>query len=337
MLIVEPAKGFKFEFGPDLNKVSELICNTWEKPCWNYDVDLLSLHINRPTGDSQLNVGQVSEDGSLASFQAYMPFSINYYGKIYNSVFASFLTVGTEFQGKGLGRPQSAVLLEKAIEKGYDLYFTMCEVGAVSNYAVEKVFAQMNLPVKVINVCRYIAAINDLVKPKLPESASGNTRLITQHDLEGLKSLVRSIGTNTKLYKIIPDEDISFLFIDRPHTKTYLFEKDSQIKGFINLLLLEVAEPDGNKNLNVYFDNVSFGDMSDEEKQEFLGDVLLDLQKDNFYTAFMPNIGYIDTTVFEKFRFRLAPRELNLYLAPLRDGVLSGDIREVDSFYMDVY
>ncbi len=116
-----------------------------------------------------------------------------------------------------------------------------------------------------------------------------------------------------------------------------MYEKDNQVKGFINLLLLEVLESDTEKHLNVYFDNVSFGNMSSEEQEEFLGDVMVELQKDNFYTAFMPNIGYVDTAVFKKYRFRLAPRELNLYIAPLKEGVLIDDIKDVDSFYLDVY
>ncbi len=334
---MEPAKGYKFEFGPDLEKISKLICSTWGKPCWNYDKGLLSLHIDRPSGDKELNVAQVAEDGRVASFQAYMPFDVSYFDKDYKAVFASFLTVGADFQGQGLGGPQQGMLIEKAIEKGYDLYITMCEVGAVSNYAVEKIFKKMNLPVKVVNVCRYVAAVNELVKPVLPSEQSGNTRRAGEDDVAHLKPLMQSIGTQTKLFKKVPDEDISFLLIERPHCKTFLYEKDNQVKGFINLLLLEVLESDNEKHLNVYFDNVSFGSMTEDEIEQFLGDVMLALQDDNFHTAFMPNIGYIDTAIFKKFRFRLAPRELNLYIAPLKEGILTDGIKEVESFYMDVY
>ncbi len=334
---MEPAKGFTFEYGPDLKKISELICNTWGRPCWNYDEGLLGLHINRPSGDSELNVAQISEDGQVASFQAYMPFDVQYFDKSYKAVFASFLTVSADFQGRGLGGPQQGALIEKAREKGYDLYITMCEVGAVSNYAVEKIFKRMNLPVKVVNVCRYAAAVNEFVKPVLPEKPSGNTRIAIQDDIEKLKPLINAVGTNTKLYKKIPDEDFSFIFIDRPHCKTYLYEKDNKVCGFINILKLEVLEVDNDNKTNIYFDNVSFGDMPDDAIEEFIGDVMLDLQKDNFYTAFMPNIGYTNIALFKKFRFRLAPRELNLYIAPLKENVLPDGIKEVDSFYLDVY
>ncbi len=334
---MKPAEGFTFEYGPDLKKISDLICTTWGKPCWNYDEGLLALHIKRPSGDRELNVAQISEDGTVASFQAYMPFDISYYNKAYKAVFASFLTVSADFQGRGLGGPQQGVLIEKAIEKGYDLYVTMCEVGAVSNYAVEKVFKKMNLPVKVVNVCRYIAALNELVQPILPQKTSGNTCIAIAQDVENIKPLVKNIGTNTELYKIIPDEDMQFLFVDRPHSRTYLYEKNNQVKGFINLLLLEVLESDTEKKLNVYFDNVSFEKMSDDEIEEFIGDVMLDLQRDKFHTAFMPNIGYIDTSVFKKYRFRMVPRELNLYIAPLKEGVLPDGIEEVSTFYLDVY
>ncbi|MBD3401569.1 hypothetical protein GF420_01635 [candidate division GN15 bacterium] len=334
---MEPAQGFSFVFKPDLKQVSDLICNTWARPCWNYDTGLLELHIMRPTGDPELTVGQVSEDGRLASFQAYMPFEVEYYGDRYKAVFASFLTVSSDFHGKGLAGPQQGMLIEKAIEKGYDLYITMCEVGAASNRAVEKIFAKKNLPVQVVNVLQYTAALRELVEPVLPKEATGKTRLYTKNDKPNIIGLVKDLGADAPLRKIIPEADIDFLFADRPHTRTWVFDDNGTIRGLANLLLLEVIEPDESRALNVYFDNVSFGDLDEDEQAAFIGDIMLALQETDYNTAFMPKIGYVPEEPFRKYRFRVAPRQVNLYISPLKEGVLPKGIREVDSFYLDVY
>ena len=334
---MKPADGFQFVTGPELEDVSDLICNTWARPCWNYDQGLLGLHVNRPTGDANLTVGQMSDDGQLASFQAFMPFDLEYFGDRYRAVFASFLTVSSNFHGKGLAGPQQGELIERAIDSGYDLYTTMCEVGAPSNRAVEKIFAKKNLEVGVVNVLQYRAARAGLIQPVLPKAMSGKTRRYTPEDRSEVYSLVKGMGRNVALRKVIPEADIDFLFHSRPHARTYVFGNNDSVRAVANLLLLEVIETDESKTLNVYFDNVSFGDLSAEEQHVFLGDVLFDLKDTGYATAFLPNIGYLPVEPFVKYRFRIAPREVNLYVAPLRDGVLPDGIRKVDSFFMDVY
>ncbi len=333
---MEPREGFEFVYAPDLKVVSDLICKTWARPCWNYDEGLLKLHINRPSGDPELAVGQMSEDGRLASYQAFMPFDVNYYGKNYRAVFASFLTVSSEFHGKGLAGPQQGELLELAQKKGYDLYTTICEVGAASNRAVEKIFAKKNLDVKIVNVHQYLAAVSQYVDAVLPEAPSGKTRVYASADEEAVKPLMRSLGGDAPLKKIVPDNDIGWLLIDRPHTRTYVFEEGGRIRAMANLLLLEVLGTEENM-LNVYFDNVNFGDLTSEEQVVFLGDVMLALKETGYHTALMPAIGYLPMEAFRALRFRAAPRQLNFYIAHLKADALPEGIREVDSLFMDIY
>jgi hypothetical protein len=334
---MNPAEGFQFVTHPKLNQVSELIRANWAKPCWHYDEGLLSLHIDRPTGDSTLTVGQVAGDGSLASFQAYMPFDLEYCGGKYRTVFASFLTVSSAFRGKGLAGPQQGELIDRAIAKGYDLYTTMCEVGAPSNRAVEKVFAKRNLEVQVVNVLQYRAALSKMVEPLLPTEPSGRVRRYTKADHAAILPLVRDLGSNVPMRKLIPADDVDFLLLDRPHTRTYVYHDGDNLRGFANLLLLVVLENDDSTSLNVYFDNVSFGDLDSDAQHVFLGDILYNLKETGYATAFLPDIGYLPSEPFVKYRFRMAPRQLNLYVAPLRKDVLPNGIQNVDSFYMDVY
>ncbi|MHB1587831.1 MAG: hypothetical protein ACYCRH_12820 [Acidiferrobacteraceae bacterium] len=320
---------------PDLREVSHFICQTWERPCWNYDVDLLTCHIMRPTGDPGLAIGHVTENGTLASFQAYMPFTVEYAGAEYRAVFASFLTVSAEYQRIGLARSQQAALIDLAVEKGYDLYITMCENGAPSNNAVKKVFKMKGLEAVPVKTFCYLAGINRVLQELLPATPSVRTRACVEADLGAIAPRLSAFGAGTDLRKRISEQDVAFLFLNRPHTKTYVYEVDGEIFGLINVLLLEVLDTE--KTLNVYFDNVYFGTMGGPQQREFLGDVLALLQAEQFSAAFMPKIGYAPLEAFRYYRFRAAQRELNLYIAKLKPDMAHCEIRPLECFYLDVY
>lgn len=332
---METLETFRVVTLPDLRKVSHFICKTWERPCWNYDVDLLTCHIMRPTGDPTLALGHVTEDGTLASFQAFMPFSVEYAGLQYRAVFASFLTVSAEYQRKGLARSQQAVLIDRAIERDYDLYITMCENGAPSNNSVKKVFRMKGLEAVPVKTFCYLAGINRLLQELLPDAPSSRTRACTEADLCAIALRLDAFGAGVDLRKRVSERDLSFIFLDRPHTKTYVYEIDGQIAGLINVLLLEVLDAD--KTRNVYFDNIYFGAMSGLQQREFLGDVLKLLQADRFSAAFIPDIGYAPLEAFRFYRFRAAQREINLYMAKLKPNMTRCAIGPIRSFYLDVY
>jgi hypothetical protein len=330
------AKGFRFDENPPLNQVSDLICRTWARPCWKYDEGLLALHIMRPTGDPTLALALRDEaTGQLAAYQAYMPFDVTYRGKPYRSVFASFLTVSSAFQGKGLAGPVQGRLVEKAMEKDYDLYVTMCEVGAASNRSVEKTFAQFGIEVTNLRTLHYRASTISLVDRELARPRSARTRPYRREDCEPVLPLVRATGERTQLRKRIPPKDVDFLFLERPHARSFVYEVDGKVRGLLNVLVLEVLEEAGTRT-NVYFENVLFGDLDVHEQEEFLGDVLIALHDVGFSMAFVPDIGYAPLDAFSKYHFRTMPRTLNLLAAPLKKNH-AGSLAPIDSFYLDVY
>ena len=334
---MNPADGFRFVESPPFAQVNDLMRRTWSRPCWNYDEGLLALHVMKPSGDPTLAIGQVEEStGRLASFQAYMPFDVEYLGNPYRSVFASFLTVSSDFQGKGLAGPQQGRLIERAMEAGFDLYLTMCEVGAASNRSVEKIFGQFGIQVTNVKVIRYRGTTSSLVERDVPATPSGRTRPYRHEDAEQALPLVHNAGRAVPLRKVIPKIDIDFLFLERPHAKSFVYETGGRVRGLVNVLVLEVLDEDDSKT-NVYFDNVMFGDLDPSEQQEFLGDVLAALREVDYDLAFMPNIGYTSMEPFGKYHFRIMPRALNVLAAPLKKDVVPGGIVPVESLYLDVY
>jgi len=332
---MQVANGLRFEFNPGLAQVSELMRNVWEPPCLRYDEQVLRLHITRPTADPSLALAQTTPDGLPVSFHALVPFDVFYYGQRYKAVFASFLTVARELQGRGVAGQMLDALLEVAAERGYDLYLCMCEEGAPSNRAAQRALARRCLSLDRISVFGYLASLNELLQPVLPRQQQGRTRRYHRLDRQAVTDLLDGFGHAAPLRKVVHEDDVDFVFYDRPCTETFVFEDRGRIRGVVNLLLLEALEPAA--RLNAYCEHVEFSDMTLDEQSEFLSDVLLAIQERNPHAVFIPNIGYFPLEPFRRFRFRLAPRRINLYMAVLKSGPLPRGARAVERFCLDVF
>lgn len=335
MMPTNSAAEFQLVWNPNLQAASKLIIKTWEHPCWKYDVELLQLHINRPTGDPSLTVGHLNLQGELVSYLAHMPFVVEYCGQILRAVFLSFLTVGNEYQGKGLSGTMQKASIERAKAEGYDLFLAMSEVGAVANPSIERALAKAGHPTTTVKSLGYLAARIDFLRPLLPANASPRTRRAARADLPALGAISRMIGAGVDLRKIIAADDVEFVFLTRPRTRTYVYEKEGRIVGLVNVLLLAVL--DKAESLNVYFENVYFGEMAADDQLGFIGDCLADLSSTGFQLALVPDIGYVGMESFRRLRFRAAPRQLYLYAAPLKAGVFPQGPPLVQSIYLDVY
>lgn len=321
---------------PNLSTVSKLICESWNRPCWNYDVGLLATYIQRPSGDSSMSVGLCSESGELVAFLAYIPYEVEYLKRRYRAVFGSFITIAREYQHRGLAKVMQQELIRRAIDNGSDLFLSIVEIGASGKHTHLRNLERNKMDHKPILVFGYRAALRDIVQPLLPESRSPRTRLYEKADKPAILPLIDSMGAGAPLRKIIPEEDVDFILADRPHCATYVYA-DKKIRALANILRFEVLEEDGSIARNVYFENVNFGNLDAEEQHSFLGDILHRLNDTGYHAVFIPDIGYVDHTAFSSFRFRLAPRQLSLYLSTLKPNVLPEGIKEVSSYFLDVY
>lgn len=324
---------YQIKWNPDLEKVSQLMYSTWDKPCMNYDTGLLADHIMRPTADPDLCGGHVDDSGNLVSFEAFIPFNIEYLYQKYKAVFGSFLTVSQNCRGKGLAVEILSELFSKVINQNYEIFLGLCEVDEPSNYTLVKTLNSFGLKYEIIKTFSYLTYINK--KTDYSVKSSFNTREYIREDKSEITGIINSPGTQLKLRRIIPDSDIDYIFLDRPHTKSYVYLKDKTIKGLANVLILEVLDQINYRN--VYIESIFLEQLSLIEQTQFITDILLYLQPENFKAAFLPNIRYVPLEPFKNIKFRQALRRLNLYmvLLPGSNGLKS--IKPVDSFFLDIF
>lgn len=330
--------GFQFVEFPDLRAVSELMLRTWPRPCWNYDLQLLEFYLRRSSIDPSLAVGTINRDGTLASYEALSPIKVVLFGAPRRAVFASFFTVAPEQQGNGLSIVQEQVLIERAIEKGYEIYLVMCDASGRANDAIKRVFAKLAIPVTLVRTFGRFVAANDVVRSRLmAHTSSGRTQLYQSCDRQALLSLIDVMGNGTDLHKKIPESEVDHIFRRQAYSQSFVFRGAEKLRAVATVVSHEVLFSDGSKKTNIYFRNVAFGDLTGDEQLVFLGDMLSSLMEQGFYGAFLPDIGYVSIEPFWRFGFRKAPGKINLYLAPLQRDVVIGGPPAVRTLHLDIF
>lgn len=320
---------------PDLGAVSALMRENWGPPCWLYEPDLLSMHINRPTADPTMAVGLQASGGELAAYLAFVPLRLRLLGETYSAVFASFFTVSGRYRRHRLSDRQQGLMLDRAKGRGYDFYVAVAVAGTPANQTVARAFAARGLPVHAVHNFRYLAGAAVIVAARLPRRESGRVRRYEPRDEAQAFALMSGVGAHTPLAKVVEREDVDFCLRGRPRVITYVYEADGQVRGLLNIAFLPVVST--RVALNAYVENIAMGDLGLEQREEFVDAVLEEVLREGVEAVMVPDTGYADLGVFRRLGFRAAPRKLRLLLAPLHGGVVAALPQDIASFYLDVF
>lgn len=331
---VQPLEIFSEVVNPELEKVSALMRANWRPPCWVYEPDLLAMHLDRPTGDKTMAVGLQAQSGALAAYLAFVPLKLRLYDRTYKAVFASFFTVSGEFRRSRLSDRQQLFMVDRARDRGYDIYAAVTVAGTPANQTVSRAFAARNLPVRAVRNFRYLAGAAAIVATRVAP-ASARLRPYKQADEGAAFSLLSATCAAASLAKIVEREDLDFILRSRPRVRTYVYEDEGRILGLLNISFLPVIS--GHVAMNAYVENMALGVLSAEQSREFVDGVLYEVLQEGVEAVLVPDTGCTHLEPFRRLGFRAAPRKLRLLLAPLRAGVLDVLPEEVDSFCLDVF
>ncbi len=325
--------GYRFVSSPPLELVSRLMRNTWAKPSWVYDVDLLRYHLAKPSGDPELSIGVENEtSGDLVAYNALIPTEIEIRGRRSRSLFGSFLTAGREVQATPVARMLQRHALEVALRKQYELYVAICETGGVSGLSIGSVAGKLGLKTRTVRRFRYVAALGDVLRKRLPEVPTEATRTFQPADATVVERLLAN-GRRLPIHRLIARSDYEHRY-RAPQARSFVFEIGSEIRGFAHALILEVAT-ETKCDRNAYLQDLELGSLDDGQAHQFLGDVLRLLVNENCNLLLAPEIGYFPLDLLRQYSFRGAPRSLDLLLTPLA-GLPPGDLDATD-FCLDVY
>ena len=319
---------------PDLDEVSALMRANWAPPCWVYERDLLAMHIMRPTADPAMAVGLRAKSGELASYLAFVPMRLRIHGRIYKAVFASFFTVSGSFRRHRLSDRQQGLMVDRARDRGYEVYTAITVAGTPANQTVARAFGARGLAVRAAYNFRYLAGAGDIVSARLGPSDTGHVRRYAPSDEGAGFVLLSAAAARAPLAHVVEREDVDFTLRGRPRVKTYVYESDGRVTGLMSVSLLPVLS--GRVGLNTYVEALALGRLEPEARTAFVDTVLRLVLAEGAQAVMVPDTGCSDLEAFRRRGFRAAPRKLRLLLAPLRADVT--DLPEaVDGFCLDVF
>ncbi len=331
---IQPMESFDEVVNPDLDEVSALMRANWTPPCWLYERELLAMHIMRPTADPTMAVGLRAKNGELASYLAFVPMRLRVHGRIYKAVFASFFTVSSHFRRHRLSDHQQGLMVDRARDRGYEVYTAITVAGTPANQTVARAFGARGLPVRAAHNFRYLAGTGAIVASRLGSSDRDHVRPYAPSDDGAAFALLSAAAARAPLAHVVEREDIDFSLRGRPRVKTYVYESDGAVTGLISMSLLPVVS--GQVGLNAYVEALALGRLESSARTAFVDTVLRSVLAEGAQAVMVPDTGCGDQEVFRRLGFRAAPRKLRLLLAPLRSDVT--DLPDtVDGFCLDVF
>lgn len=332
---IQPIEIFNEIVNPDLDQVSALMRANWQPPCWLYEPDLLAMHLHRPTADPTMAVGLQSQSGKLAAYLAFVPLRLRLHGSMYKAVFASFFTVSGDFRRHRLSDRQQLLMVDRARDRGYDLYVAVTVAGTPANQTVSRAFAARGLPVKAVRNFRYLAGAAAIVSSRIGPDAGLAVRRYEKTDEARAFELLSQAGAMATIAKVVEREDIDFMLRTRPRITTYVYEEGGRVLALLNIAFLPVVS--GHVGVNAYVENIAMGSLPLATREAFVEAVMQRILGEGVEAVMVPDTGYCDLQPFRRLGFRAAPRKLRLLLAPLRTGVLAEMPDEIDSFCLDVF
>lgn len=328
------AEFFEEVVNPDFDEASALMRANWTPPCWVYERDLLAMHILRPTADPSMAIGLRAKNGDLASYLAFVPLTLRVHGHIYRGVFASFFTVSGRYRRHGLSDRHQGLMLDRARDRGYELYVAVTVAGTPANQTVARAFAARGLGVR--NVCnfRYLAGIPAIAGARLGPGDAPGVRGYESADAAAAFALLAESAAKMPLAKVVEREDVDFMLRLRPRVRTYVYEADGKPQGLISLAFLPVLSE--SISMNAYVEALALARLEPAARAAFVDTVLREALAQGAHAIMVPDTGCADLAVLRRLGFRAAPRKLRLLLGALRPDIT--ELPEaVAGFCLDVF
>ncbi len=331
---VESVECFDEVVNPDFEEASALMRANWSPPCWVYERDLLTMHILRPTADPSMAVGLRAKNGDLASYLAFVPLRLKVGDRLYRGVFGSFFTVSGRYRRHRLSDRQQGLMLDRARDRGYELYVAVTVAGTPANQTVARAFAARGLAVRSVCNFRYLAGIPAIVSARLGPGDPHRVRRYEPADAAAGFALLSACTAQAPLAKVVEREDIDFLLRLRPRVATYVYEADGEVLGLVSLSFLPVRSE--RVGTNAYVEAFAAARLEPAARAAFVDTVLRAALAQGVEAIMVPDTGYADLDAFRRLGFRAAPRKLRLLLGALRPDI-TGLPETVDRFCLDVF
>lgn len=321
-----------FISNPDLTRVASLMEQAWPQPCWRYTVPMLAGYHQRPGAEPALGLGYRC-GAELAGYMAYLPCPVQYDGRPWRMVFASFWTALGHYGLKNIPLRLHAELHRQACAMKYQGLLTIGEEGSKGVRAFKLVSQRLGLPYQTISRFGMLLGLPRLARRRLaPGHAGRRVQLYTSRWRAQCATLAAAATRQARLGRIFGAREFTFLLHDRPGSRTWLWQEDGQVRGLLNGWAQRIlGTPDHDA---FQFDHILLDGLDPREQVEFLGAVFTDPFWEELDAVHVPLTGMFSEEPFKQAGFMISPKTFQLNYLPYPEGPT---LECVNSFYLEFF
>ncbi|MBD3241679.1 MAG: hypothetical protein GF331_13900 [Chitinivibrionales bacterium] len=316
----------------DLERSAALLNEAWPIPRWEYTPEMLAAYLHRPSWIPSVALGYFRGDELGGLFCAF-PYRLQLNGRRLKASYGTWWTAKSKFVLRRVGTKILGVAQFLAHVYAVDAAVAVTRAGTVSDKANLAVFAQLDMPSTLLKTYGELMSTPRLLAARL--SSAGHTGEVRRADSSAaadIATLVTAPPPPSCLYREFAESEIPFVFVERPHTHTWLYLRGGRPKALLNVLIKGYRG--ASLVRNAYVEHLVGDGMTQAECASFLRDVLTDPVWDTVHAISVIDNGYFPTEHLRACGFFPTSERFNLYGIPYNPDVV---LEPVESFNLEVY
>jgi len=261
------------------------------------------------------------DDGKLVAFGAGFPRTALYRGaEVLKLVLNSYITVASEYKGKGIGGQVWTEIAKRSRELEHDGLITYCVEGDRMNEILPRCSERAGLTTTKAFSIRYLAR---------PLKASAGVP--AQADPVVLEHNAQLLANSMDLARLWSNEESEWQCRTRDGAFGATLSADGSAGTISAYVIPSSGEP---QTVCGIVDDVLWGDLHDAARRELVQLLMQAAAAKGASLVLLPMLEYSDLSPFRDAGFRLTRRTLHMYLTVWKPGL---QIEPLRSAYMDVF
>ncbi len=316
----------------DLARCAELLNDTWPVPRWEYTTEMLSAYLHRPSRIPSVALGYFCGDELGGLFCAF-PYRMRLHGRRLRGSYGTWWSAKSKFVLRRVGTKIISVAQFLAHTYAVDFAVAVTRAGAMADKANIAVFARLDMPHTLLKTYGELMSTPRLLRARVASApATGEVRRAGSGATADIAALVTAPPPRACLYREFADEEIPFVFVERPNTHTWLYYRKGKPAALLNMLIKGYRRE--SVALNAYVEHFVAADMAEAECAFFLRAVMADPVWETVQAVSVLDTGYFPSGHLRACGFFPTTERFNLYGIPYKPGV---ELEPVKAFNLEVY
>lgn len=316
----------------DVRECAALMNSTWKVPRWEYTPEYLSAYLHRPSAEIPYSVG-VRCGEEMGGYICFLPFRISLNATPARVAYGTWWSAKQKFMFRRIGAKLVYEAVSWAQQQRMDAVISINRKDSGEEKAFSRTIAAMNLSFIPLHTFKqYAAPPRSVVNRTSAFRTHMYCERLTHTQLSQVASLVCGRSAPRGLFRHYVQDEISFVFIDRPNTRSWICGDDSGPRAVVNIMLKKYRSDA--LIVNAYLEHLHVERLTCEEFGWFLNKILEDDIFTGVYALIVPDTSVVPSSYLAANGLWPTATHYNLSIVPLTDRCRPAPI---PSFRFDIF